>query len=42
MSRPLSLAFLSAMLVFGLSVVFAPPALAAAVNCDANVCISTC
>jgi hypothetical protein len=40
MARRLSLAFLSAMLVYGLSVVFAPPALA--VNCDLNTCISIC
>ena len=34
MSRRLSLAFLSAMFVYGLSVGFAPPARAA--NCDVN------
>jgi hypothetical protein len=36
-----SLAFLSMVFLFGLSIVFAPrPALAA--NCDANACISVC
>jgi len=40
MTRHLSLAFLSAMFVYGLSVVSAPPALA--VNCDVNVCINAC
>ena len=40
MSRRLSLAFLSAMLFYGLSVAFAPSVLAA--NCDVNACISTC
>jgi hypothetical protein len=39
MSRPLSLGFLSALIVYGLSVVFAPPALAA-VNCDVQACIN--
>jgi hypothetical protein len=38
MSRRLSLAFLSALIVYGLSIVFAPPALA--VNCDVNACMS--
>ena len=38
MSRHLSLGFLSALIVYGLSIVFAPPALA--VNCDVNVCMS--
>jgi hypothetical protein len=33
-------ALLSMLLVCGLSVVFAPPALA--VNCDVNTCISIC
>jgi hypothetical protein len=42
MSRRLSLAFLSAMFVYGISIVSSPPALAAGVNCDANVCISRC
>jgi hypothetical protein len=41
MSRRLSLAFLSAMFFYGLSVAFAPSVLAAA-NCDVNACISTC
>jgi hypothetical protein len=40
MSRRLSLAFLSAMFVYGLSIAFAPSALA--VNCDVNACISAC
>ena len=40
MSRCLSLAFLSAMFVYGLSAAFAPPALA--VNCDLNACITYC
>jgi hypothetical protein len=40
MSRRLSLAFLSAMFFYGLSVAFAPSALA--VNCDVNACISVC
>ena len=40
MSRRLSLAFLFAMFFYGLSVAFAPSALAA--NCDVNACISTC
>ena len=41
MSRRLSLAFLSMVFVYGLSIFFAPrPALA--VNCDVNACISTC
>jgi len=40
MSRCLSLAFLSALVVYGLSIVFAPPALA--VNCDVAVCINIC
>jgi hypothetical protein len=40
MSRRTSLAFLSAMFFYGLSVAFAPSALAA--NCDVNACISTC
>jgi hypothetical protein len=39
MSR-LSLAFLSAVSIYGLSAAFAPQALAA--GCDVNVCISTC
>ena len=38
MSRHLSLGFLSALIVYGLSVVFAPPALA--VNCDVQACIN--
>ena len=38
MSRRLPLAFLSALIVYGLSIVFAPPALA--VNCDVNACMS--
>ena len=43
MSRRLSLAFLSTVFVYGLSIVFAPrPALAAGVVCDVNVCISAC
>ena len=40
MSRRLSLAFLSAMFFYGLSVAFAPSAFA--VNCDVNACINTC
>jgi|SoimicMinimDraft_14_1059742.scaffolds.fasta_scaffold13222_1 hypothetical protein len=40
MLRRLSLTFLSAMFVYGLSVGFAPPA--RAVNCDVNACISAC
>jgi hypothetical protein len=40
MSRHLSLAFLSAVSIYGLSAVFAPPALA--VNCDVNACIAAC
>jgi hypothetical protein len=40
MSRRLSLAFLSAMFFYGLSVAFAPSVLAA--NCDVNACISAC
>ncbi len=40
MSRGLSFAFLSAIFVYGFSVVLALPALA--VNCDVNVCISIC
>jgi hypothetical protein len=40
MMRQLSLAFMFAALVYGQSVVFAPPALA--VNCDVNACISVC
>lgn len=40
MTRRLSLAFMFAALVYGQSVVFAPPALA--VNCDLNACIKTC
>jgi hypothetical protein len=40
MSRRLSLAFLSAMFFYGLSVAFAPSALA--VNCDVNACINAC
>jgi hypothetical protein len=40
MLRRLSLAFLSAMFVYGLSVAFAPSALA--VNCDVNACINVC
>ena len=41
MSRRLSLAFLSALIVYGFSIVFTPPA-PAAVNCDVNACISYC
>jgi hypothetical protein len=40
MTRRLSLAFMSAAFVYGLSVMFAPPALA--VNCDLNACIKIC
>lgn len=40
MSRRLSIAFLSTIFVYGLSVVFALPALA--VNCDVNACIAMC
>jgi len=41
MMRRLSLAFMSAAVVYGLSIFFAPrPALA--VNCDLNACISAC
>jgi hypothetical protein len=40
MLRRLSLAFLSAMFVYGLLVGFAP--LARAVNCDVNACIGAC
>ena len=40
MSRRLSIAFLSAMFVYGLSVAFAPSALA--VNCSAAACIDAC
>jgi hypothetical protein len=40
MTRRLSLAFMFAALVYGQSVMFAPPALA--VNCDVNACISAC
>jgi hypothetical protein len=40
MSRRLSLSFLSAMFVYGLSVAFAPSALA--VNCDLNACVAYC
>jgi hypothetical protein len=41
MLRRLSLAFLSMVFVYGLSIVFAPrPALA--VNCDVSACISAC
>jgi predicted carbohydrate-binding protein with CBM5 and CBM33 domain len=40
MTRRLSLAFLSAVVVYALSVVSSPPALA--VNCDLNVCINAC
>lgn len=40
MSCRLSLALLSTLIVYGLSIVFAPPALA--VNCDVNICISIC
>jgi len=39
MSRRLSLAFLSMVVAYGLSVAFAPPALA---HCDVNLCISNC
>jgi hypothetical protein len=43
MSRRLSLAFLSAMFVYGLSVTFAPPALAAgAAACEISACIAYC
>jgi hypothetical protein len=43
MLRSLSLAFLSAMFAYGLSIAFVPkPALAAGVNCDVNACISIC
>lgn len=41
MALRLSLAFMSAALVYGLSVAFAPPALAA-VNCDVGKCINIC
>jgi hypothetical protein len=40
MSRRLLLAFLSALFFYGLSVAFAPSAMA--VNCDVNACISAC
>jgi len=40
MSRRLSLAFLSAMFVYAMSLAVAPPA--RAVNCDLNACINTC
>lgn len=40
MSHRLSLAFLSAMFFYGLSIVFAPSAFA--VNCDVNACITAC
>jgi hypothetical protein len=41
MMRRLSLAFISAALVYGLSIFFVPrPALA--VNCDVNACINAC
>ncbi len=41
MMRRLSLAFMSAAVVYGLSILLAPrPALA--VNCDVNACISVC
>jgi hypothetical protein len=40
MPRRLSFVFLSAMLVYGLSFLFAPSA--RAVGCDVNVCISNC
>jgi hypothetical protein len=40
MSRRLSLAFLSAMVFYGVSVALAPSALA--VNCDVNACINAC
>ena len=39
MSRHLSLWLLSALIFYGLSVVFAPPVLAA-VNCDVQACIN--
>lgn len=41
MMRRLSLVFMSAALVYGLSIFFAPR-LALAVNCDVNACISAC
>jgi hypothetical protein len=40
MMRRLSLAFLSAIFFYGLSVALAPSALA--VNCDVNACINFC
>ena len=40
MMRRLLFPSLAGMLVYGVSVAFAPPALA--VNCDVNACISTC
>jgi hypothetical protein len=40
MPRRLPISFLSTILVYGLSVIFAPPALA--VNCDVNACINVC
>ena len=40
MPRYSSPGFLSALIVYGLSVVLAPPALAAAVNCDVQACIN--
>ena len=40
MSRRLSIAFLSTLFVYGILVLFAPPALA--VNCDVNACIAIC
>jgi len=42
MCRSLSIAFLSAMFVYALSIVFAPAALAAGVVCDVSACISYC
>ena len=39
MSRHLSFGFLSALIVYGLSVVSSPPAVAA-VNCDVQACIN--
>jgi hypothetical protein len=39
MSHRSSLGFMSALIVYGLSVVLAPPALAA-VNCDVQACIN--
>ena len=40
MMRRLSLAFLSAVSIYGLLAALAPPALAA--GCDVNVCIARC